>query len=57
MPGAYPGDASIRKALDKLVKERLMIREKDHYLALANDLDIMKDYCHEFAVQMLAGKV
>jgi ribosomal peptide maturation radical SAM protein 1 len=55
MPGTYPGDISIRKALDRLVKERLMVRERDHYLALANDLDIMKDYCHEFAVQMLAG--
>jgi hypothetical protein len=53
MPGSYPGDASLRKSLDDLADDRLMASENNKYLALANDLDIMKEHSLEFSVQVL----
>ncbi len=37
----YPGDVPLRRSLDDLAARRLMLREGEWYLALANDLEVL----------------
>ncbi len=40
----YSGDTQLRRCLDDLVDRRLMLREDDWYLSLANDLTILNEH-------------
>ena len=52
----YCGDAALRCCLNELVARRLMLRENDWYLSLANDLDISKKHSSSVLVYLLASK-
>jgi hypothetical protein len=53
LDGACPEDPVLRECLDGLIRDRLLVSEGDRYLCLANDLDVMKEHCSEFGVQIL----
>jgi len=53
----YSGHASLRRGLDELVARRLMLREGDRYLSLANDLDVLKDHSGSVLAYLLAAKL
>jgi len=52
----YYGDTTLRRWLDELVARRLMLREKDWYLSLANDLDVLKEHSNSALVYLLTSK-
>ncbi|UCC90648.1 MAG: hypothetical protein JSW24_00280, partial [Dehalococcoidia bacterium] len=52
----YCGDAALRHGLDDLVSRRLMLREGDWYLSLANDLEILSDHGGAMLAYLLASR-
>jgi len=52
----YYGDATLRRWLDELVARRLMLRENDWYLSLANDLDVLKEHSSSALVYLLTSQ-
>jgi ribosomal peptide maturation radical SAM protein 1 len=40
----YPGDVTVQRSLDELVSQRLMLKDGDGYLSLANDLLVLSRY-------------
>ena len=50
----YCGDAALRRGLDYLVSRRLMLREGDWYLSLANDLEVMSAQGVSILAKLLA---
>lgn len=55
MGDGYSGRDSTMDAIDELLEYRLVVRDKDRYLSLGNDLDVMKKYCKDIQVQLLAA--
>lgn len=52
----YCGDTRLRRCLAELVARRLMLREGDWYLSLANDLDVLKDHSGSVLAYLLASE-
>ena len=52
----YSGDAELRRCLDELVARRLMLRDGNWYLSLANDLGVMKEHGGSVLAYLLASK-
>lgn len=52
----YCGDAALRHGLDDLVSRRLMLREGDWYLSLANDLEILSEQGGAILAHLLASR-
>lgn len=52
----YSGDTTLRRGLDELVARRLMLRDGNWYLSLANDLDVLKDHSGSVLAYLLASK-
>ncbi len=52
----YYGDTALRRWLDELVARRLMLRENDWYLSLANDLDVLKEHSSSALVYLLTSQ-
>lgn len=50
----YCGDAALRRGLDDLVSRRLMLREGDWYLSLANNLEVLSDQGGSMLAHLLA---
>ncbi len=52
----YCGGAALRRGLDDLVNRRLMLREGDWYLSLANDLEVMSAEGGSMLAHLFASK-
>jgi len=52
----YCGDVALRRCLDELVARRLMLREGNRYLSLANNLDVLKEHSSSALVYLLTSK-
>jgi len=50
----YYGDTNLRRELDELVERRLMLREGDWYLSLANNLKVMNEYNRTIITYLLS---
>jgi ribosomal peptide maturation radical SAM protein 1 len=52
----YCGDAALRRSLDDLVSRRLMLREGDWYLGLANNLEVLSDQGGSMLAHLFASR-
>ncbi len=52
----YSSDTALRQILDDLVERRLMLQERDQYLSLANDLEVMEKNAITILPFLLAHK-
>jgi ribosomal peptide maturation radical SAM protein 1 len=52
----YCGDAALRRGLDDLVSRRLMLREGDWYLSLANNLEVLSDQGGSMLAHLFASR-